>query len=192
MIVVGSSNPISKAIYNKMDAKIHRLVKLFYTVYVKLTLLLILIPPVLVTVVNYYIYDLGDESFYLPFRTVYVWINLNDISKCFFVKTNSFLKNLILRLPFDWRTPFGYSIALFIQSVQAFCALLPTAPSFCFFGTTCWTFTVFIQDISNDWNSFNKAAQHSNTDHKKSIKTFCRILQDFTEIKEMSGRFIEE
>lgn len=69
----GLSNPMSKTIYDKYNAKIERMSKLFYLVFVTLTTPGIVLPPLLITLVNYYVYGLGDESFYLPFREVYVW-----------------------------------------------------------------------------------------------------------------------
>lgn len=55
-----------------MNAKIERMSKLLYMAYVELTLMSVVPPALLLTLVNYYIFDLDKESFYLPFRTVYV------------------------------------------------------------------------------------------------------------------------
>lgn len=65
--------------YREMDAKIERMSKLFYTAYVTITPVVVVLPAILITLVNYYIYDLGDESFYLPFRTVYVSKSLTKL-----------------------------------------------------------------------------------------------------------------
>lgn len=55
-----------------LNVKIERISKLIYFLVVKLTLLGVLLPALFITLINYFIYDLKDESYYLTFPIAYV------------------------------------------------------------------------------------------------------------------------
>lgn len=56
---------ISKTMYSKVNEKIERVSEIVYFVLVKLNVLACILPPLITTMVNYYIFDLGDVSFQL-------------------------------------------------------------------------------------------------------------------------------
>ena len=98
----------------------------------------------------------------------------------------------ILRLPFNWRTTYGYPIALFIQCSQTFCAVFPIAPTLCVFVGSCWFFTAFAKDISIDFHNFKANARHLNKHPKKMFTTFCNILKNFSDIKQLSKSIFQK
>lgn len=53
----------SKEMYTKLIAKIEQISKLIYFVTVQLSYVGGVLPPLLLTLINYFIYDLHDESF---------------------------------------------------------------------------------------------------------------------------------
>lgn len=57
--------PNSTAVYIKLNGNIEWTCQLLEITIVKLTSAGVLIPPLLITAVNYFIYDLKDESYYL-------------------------------------------------------------------------------------------------------------------------------
>lgn len=69
---LGSFNPISKAKFSDVSDRIERMSKFFHFVLTKLTLVGVVAPSAIMTVYNYYINDLGEESFYLPVSVMYV------------------------------------------------------------------------------------------------------------------------
>ena len=69
--ISGSSDSISKAIYDELSEKIERMSQMFIDL-VKLTIPGLLIPAIFITLANYFVYDSGDDSFFLPFRAMYV------------------------------------------------------------------------------------------------------------------------
>ena len=70
------SDPIAKAKYSEMSAKIERISQFYYFFLVKFSIPCTLFPSLVITIINYYVYDLGDEAFFLPSPIVYVfWIN---------------------------------------------------------------------------------------------------------------------
>lgn len=63
-------NPISRAMYSKLNEKIERMSNLVYLLIIKLTVPGVIIPGLLITIVNYFVYDLGDDSYFLPILVV--------------------------------------------------------------------------------------------------------------------------
>lgn len=80
-----SINPVSNTVYVKLNATIEFLTGILHFLVTRLSLIGICLPALLITLVNYFVSDLGEESFNLPFVVVYVH------SKC------------IWDLNFEWR-----------------------------------------------------------------------------------------
>ena len=68
------SSPKLQTFYMDLVAKIERMTQLVHFALVELTFPGVLIPALLITVINFFIYDLGDKSFFLPFFVMYVRI----------------------------------------------------------------------------------------------------------------------
>lgn len=66
------SYPILKDNYSKVNVKIERMSKLIDLFLFKLQNVLPMAFFFLQNIVNFYIFDLGNESFYLPVRAMYV------------------------------------------------------------------------------------------------------------------------
>lgn len=98
-LLPGSQNPASAIEYTQMDMKIERLSKLAFFVMVKCTVLGFVLPSLLITTANHFIYDLGNESFFLPYRAKLV-LNLHE--NTFFIKNRfQFPYNKLLHFPFE-------------------------------------------------------------------------------------------
>lgn len=69
-IRLGMQNPITNEMYSEMysefNDKIEQMTKILYFVMLKLSLAGFSIPILAVTIGNYFLYDLGDESYILP------------------------------------------------------------------------------------------------------------------------------
>lgn len=70
--ILGQQNPMSQRIYSELNEKIERFTTLMHLFMVKFSIAGIVLPAVFVTFLNYYVYHLDDESFYLPTRVMYV------------------------------------------------------------------------------------------------------------------------
>lgn len=66
-------NPQSKHIYYEMSDRIEAVSDIVYFVLVKMTMPGVVLPSYLITIFNYFILDLKDESFFLPFSLEYVY-----------------------------------------------------------------------------------------------------------------------
>lgn len=58
--------------YIEMNEKVERISRLVYTIFVEASMAGLLIPPLLITLVNYFVYDLNEESYFLPTPVMYV------------------------------------------------------------------------------------------------------------------------
>lgn len=70
--ILGQQNPMSRRMYSELNNKIERFTTLMHLFMVKFSIAGIVLPAVFVTFLNYYVYHLDDESFYLPTRVMYV------------------------------------------------------------------------------------------------------------------------
>lgn len=86
-------NPISWMKYVELKKDIDLTCKLLDMTIVKLTFIVVLVPPLLISAVNYFIYDLEDESYFLICPIMYVvyipslasfglFLNLNFFAGC--------------------------------------------------------------------------------------------------------------
>lgn len=62
----------SRTMYMELTEKIERMSKLVYSIFVEASLVGLVIPPLLITLVNYFVYDLSEESYFLPTPVMYV------------------------------------------------------------------------------------------------------------------------
>lgn len=67
--------------YVKVNEKIERGSKIIYCILPEISFAGVVIPPLLITSVNYFIYDLKDESYLLPFPVMYVYYTTEADSK---------------------------------------------------------------------------------------------------------------
>ena len=58
--------------YDELSEKIEQISKLVDLIILKLTFLGTILSAVLLTIINYFVYNLGDESFILPILAMYV------------------------------------------------------------------------------------------------------------------------
>lgn len=63
----GSVDSNSKAMYIEMIEKIERLSQLIHIGVIKLSIPGVIVPALLITFINFFVYDFGNESFFLPF-----------------------------------------------------------------------------------------------------------------------------
>lgn len=64
---LGSENSNSKAMYIALNERIEQFSQLFYTGSIKLTIPGLMVPAIFITLINFFVYDFGDDSFFLPF-----------------------------------------------------------------------------------------------------------------------------
>lgn len=59
--------------YMTVNGKIEKMCKTLELVFVKISVAIPFIPTIMMSTVNYYVFDLGNESFFLPCPILYVF-----------------------------------------------------------------------------------------------------------------------
>lgn len=165
-----------------MNKKIEQMTELAYLTLIKITIPGTQLPIIVVSLFNYLYYGMDEDSFSLPFYVLYVF-RPNYISHClliFFVKFRS------QRLPFNWKTPFGYFIATQLEFFGSLSIVLITFAVITNYFGSCWLITVFVKDIGeNDVSQLNLNASGPNK-KKKMIDRFRKLVYNFSEVKQLS------
>lgn len=96
------------------------------------------------------------------------------------------VRSLIDRLPFNWRTPLGYSFVLFYIYVLSASGVLAVGVVMVFFFGSCILLKSFIEDITNDLTIFKRYKT------KREKRIFYNIIQAYTDIKQFSTQFLQK
>lgn len=76
IILIELSDPITEEIFLQLQDKIERLFALINLTLVKVTVPFVVLPGLFVTIINYFIVGLGDESFFLSAQVTYVLLDV--------------------------------------------------------------------------------------------------------------------
>lgn len=92
------------------------------------------------------------------------------------------------RLPFNWKNPMGYLVALLIESLVSFSlSIIGALPIFYFCGL-CWILASFVLDIASDMARLtDQEIKKSNQRNPKQMKmTFLKIIREISHTKQLS------
>lgn len=92
---------------------------------------------------------------------------------------------LICRLPFNWKTPFGYLIATVFFSLASWAVLYALTLTLSFYAGACSLFSTFAKDITCQVSRLIVDGK-STRSHKKFKKRFCRIILLDSRVKQLS------
>lgn len=94
--------------------------------------------------------------------------------------SNISLKSICFRVPFDWKTPFGFFLLLIIQAITCLSTTYPCKATLCYLIGSFWALLTIAKDITRDLD-------HLNTKKRHFDKHFYEVVQLFTNVKELSG-----
>lgn len=187
-ICVETIDPGSVIQYNELNEKIERISQLIYTLFVKITPAGIVLPGLFITLTNYFVYDLKEDSYYFTFPIMYAQAMFDSIqSKDFVVLTLlKFVLRHSIRTPFDWKTPFGYLITIIVAAIATFQNVSVIVPIVCFTVGSAMLASDLNQVVVNNLIIFNDLAKNSTKNFDESKKLLCSIIQDFSQGKQFS------
>lgn len=88
------------------------------------------------------------------------------------------------RYPFDWKTPFGYSVAIFSQCFGVTIGILNYVQFLNFVYESCWIFITIARDLIKELVAFNTDVHASNGNSDKLTKCLVELVQMLSEAKE--------
>lgn len=112
---------------------------------------------------------------------------INSVSHLF-----STYSELIHSTPFDWKSPFGYSIVTFFQIIGIVSCSEVCVVVLCYYTGICLAITAFISDIEYSLNDFNVQAtvgRKKTLQQTKIIKMFNEIIRFHSETERYSNKF---
>lgn len=161
---------------------------------VNLSFAVVIIPPLVITLANYFIYDLNDDSFYLlyPYTCVSFKMHRSEhrVTKKRLIGTNIFFSLRSDRFPFNWKTPFRFFIALLVQSASLFAILFGITPLMCFLIGTCYLIVTIVEDITNELAPLN-ADEVLNRHERELTEHLSKIVQLHADAKQLSHIFFQ-
>lgn len=98
---------------------------------------------------------------------------------------NNNIIDLCLRLPYDWKTPLGYSLAMLEQSIAAYSSCASVVSMGSFFIGCCWLIISFVKDITNELNLLNDNATSGQSDGKL-LMDFIKVVKRHANVKQLS------
>lgn len=94
----------------------------------------------------------------------------------------------ILRLPYNWKTPFGYAIAFFGTYAGMSASLFSCTPIMCFVIASCYLIATFLTDIKSDLSGLN-ASKTRKMNCQKLEKRLSNIIRQFCSIEQLSKSY---
>lgn len=94
---------------------------------------------------------------------------------------NQFSPNF--RLPFNWKTPTAYLIAVSAQSIPIYCTLFCAQSVICFLIGSCWLIDSIVNDIASDLPQLNVGGASNRNENTKRL---CCIVEFFMNAKQLS------
>lgn len=91
------------------------------------------------------------------------------------------------RLPFNWKTPLGYVIALFMQVIGTYYTSAGGVPIACSVIGCCLLLKTFVEDITRDLAHFEaNNTFHDFKSQSKILKHLKYLVKSFTMVKQLS------
>ena len=94
--------------------------------------------------------------------------------------------NFAPRLPFNWKTPIGYLIALIFIDVAVFGAFLGIMATVALSASFSCLLISFAESIENDVNSLNAMSAKCGENIVQMKKLFKNIIEDLSDMKQLS------
>lgn len=107
--------------------------------------------------------------------------------KTFFLVLSELVQSLLFwlrRLPFSWKTPLGYVIALTVETMSIYSIGCIAVPIQSFLIGSCWLLKTFVADVAHHLHKINLSSRRKN--YKNVKKRVCGILRDLSEMKQLS------
>lgn len=89
-----------------------------------------------------------------------------------------------IRLPFDWKTPFGFTVALLSQIVGGCATFSILLPAFSFMIGSCVLFIFVADDITKDLAVFN-SGKVAKKNRVPRLKRFCAIIEIHSDARQL-------
>lgn len=154
----GSRKRHSMATHTKLAQRIERMSALVNLIILKISSSAAMFSPLLVTLINYVILGLGDESFRFDGT---LWF------------------------PFDVNQPIGFFVAICFQGTALCAVLCSVVPIVCVYVGSCWCIVTFLRDTARDISHL-KVQKLVNLKKRNLIERLQQFVQFHSNVEELS------
>lgn len=91
-------------------------------------------------------------------------------------------------MPFDWKTPFGYLIALLCETSAFYSTVLVCVPLICILVGPCILFMSMAKDITDELRLLDGIGE-TNRCERRIKERFCHVVQMFADVKQLISEF---
>lgn len=162
-------------LYHGLDVKIEKMSNIMHFAFIYVIFLGTVGFLLLMTLVKYFIFDLGTES-YQDLLLMYVTKNAKIETKRL---SNISVESIFVRVPFDWKNPLGYFFILTIQAVITLTTTYPCKVTICFLIGSFWALLTIVEDITSDLHGLNAK-------RRKLDGNLKNIIHQFSNLKKLS------
>lgn len=180
----------SQGTYIELIATIEKIANIFDVILLNVVFVNSIFPLFIVSFGVYYIYDKGDESFYLPFPVLCVHFIATLLHQYLEKKKLFIIQTLAAppfnnRLPFSWKNPIGYLLAWLAQVAAARSSMVLLNLVLSFLFGNCYLIIGILKELENDFEHFN-GIEPSNADYNEMKMHFCQIIRCYTDVRQLS------
>lgn len=175
----------------ELSEKIERTSKILYFL-TQITYVGTNIPASLITLFSYFVLDLKKR---IVFPAISNYVRLTNARMKLYLpklisKVMLMIKTISVfsRLPFDWKTPFGYFLASIFFAGAIYCLLFGIIPVVCLFVGSCWLFISFAKDMTNEISKLNASAKAK--DYCELKRRFSKLIEMHVDVKKFSESFV--
>lgn len=168
----------SKSIYEETNRRVDKWCEIMSFALIKLSPPSIAIPKIIISCFNYFVSDLGRNSYELPLLMWYALDSNPNYSHLIWIHISK-------RLPFDWSNPCGYLIAI---SIGCYVLLYNAHVGVCIMSHIVggsWMLLALTEDIKDQYYQINKIAKFSQNRSKLFIQ-FSGLIQFDSSAKQLS------
>lgn len=90
------------------------------------------------------------------------------------------------RVPYSWKTPYGYFFMLVTAAIDCFCTTSACTATICLIIGSSWVLITVAKDITNKLVHLSTIIDSSNTNERQINKQFYKIVELFSNLKELS------
>lgn len=185
MFEIGAQSAESIIMYEQLNQKIESMSKWLRFFMISMLYASAFIPIFCQSLFNYYVNDMGEESFKLTFPFMYVHSEFSDEARTYQAIHKWFIF-LRFRLPYNWKKPLTYSLTMLFNGMTCVPEILSVVSTGVFLTGSCWFIILFVKDITEDLEFLHVGGVSTNESRVKMKERFCNIIQNYLDVKQLS------
>lgn len=175
--------------YKKLAANVE-LLNEYFDIFMWISIIFMSLGCIPFTFIRMYVFNMGDESYYLLVHTwfVFIFYYFIEIPMKKLTKVRKFRSVWFFgtRYPFDQKTPLGHLLTCVFQFIGIYAVAQNMVQTLNLFFGSCWLFNFMGEDITKDLSAFNRTVQQQSSEGNRTMvltKRFCDLVKIHSDAK---------